>query len=97
LKFSIVANATKDRAFYVPTLSADRLLLTLNEAHPFYRKFYRVLLEKPTEGRGCMLEYLQILLIAAGRSESAAKGPREREIIRVFRETWSDALVAFLS
>ena len=97
LKFSIVANATKDRAFYVPTLSSDRLLLTLNEAHPFYRKFYRVLLEKPTEDRGCMLEYLQILLMAAGRSESAAKGPREREIIRVFRETWSDALVAFLS
>jgi hypothetical protein len=97
LKFSIVASPTRDRAFYVPTLSADRLLLTLNEAHPFYRKFYRVLLEKSTEDHARMLEYVQILLMAAGRGESAAKGPREREIIRVFRETWSDALVAFLS
>jgi hypothetical protein len=97
LKFSIVTNATTDRAFYVPTLTADRLLLTLNEAHPFYRKFYRVLAQKPTDDHARMLECLQILLVAAGRGESAVKGPHEREIIRVFRETWSDALVAFLS
>ncbi|WP_260705691.1 ATP-binding protein [Edaphobacter flagellatus] len=85
----------ESRMFYEPIQKGTGLTLALNENHTFYKKIIsRLEQELPNHDlRRC----IEMLLVAAARSEVILGGQRERETMKRFRQSWSDSLVAFLT
>lgn len=85
----------ESRMFYEPIQKGIRLTLALNENHTFFKK---VICRLEHESRNDDLHRcIEMLLVAAARSEVILGGQREREIMKKFRQSWSDSLVAFLT
>lgn len=93
MSFTIEHDELQNRVFYEPIRKGSRLILCLNKRHPFFRQVLNSDLDSdPAVFRRC----LQTILLAAARSE-VTFNRSEREIMRRFRQSWSDSLVAFLT
>jgi hypothetical protein len=98
LRFAVTHNPEEHNLFFSAQLRGGLLSLNINECHPFYSSAYRQLASAGTAGdRQDGLQYVLLLLISCARAECLVNGPRDREIMRRFRQTWSDAVAAFLS
>jgi hypothetical protein len=98
LRFAVTHNPEEHNLFFSAQLRDGLLSLNINECHPFYSGAYRQLASAGTAGdRQDGLQYVLLLLISCARAECLVNGPRVREIMRRFRQTWSDAVAAFLS
>jgi hypothetical protein len=86
----------EDVSFYRPSLANERLTLTLNRDHNFYQKIYLPLAATQQIESARVLNQLQLMLLAVGRAECALQSAEERIAVRRLRETWSNALTAFL-
>jgi hypothetical protein len=95
MSYRIEEVALESRMFYEPIQKGVRLTLALNENHTFHKKILSRLEQESHNNdlRRC----IEMLLVAAARSEVILGGQREREIMRRFRQSWSDSLVAFLT
>ena len=96
LNYTIEEAVGDGLSFYAPSLVRDRLKLTLNREHSFFKKVYQPLLESQSMESRLALQHLQLLLMAAGRAECAMKSKKEKESIQRLRNTWSNTLTAFL-
>ena len=98
LRFAVTNNPEEHNLFFSAKLRDGLLALNINACHPFYSSAYRQLASGKTgEGQQNALQYVLLLLISCARAECLVNGPRVREIMRRFRQTWSDAVAAFLS
>jgi hypothetical protein len=98
LRFAVTHSPEEHNLFFSAQLDDGLLSLNINECHPFYSSAYRQLASADTAGsRQDALQYVLLLLISCARAECLVNGPRVREIMRRFRQTWSDAVAAFLS
>jgi Histidine kinase-, DNA gyrase B-, and HSP90-like ATPase len=98
LRFAVTHNPEEHNLFFSAQLRDGLLSLNINECHPFYSSAYRQLASAGTSGdRQDALQYVLLLLISCARAECLINGPRVREIMRRFRQIWSDAVAAFLS
>lgn len=98
LRFAVTHNPEEHNLFFSARLRDGLLSLNINERHPFYSGAYRQLASADTSGdRQNGLQYVLLLLISCARAECLVNGPRVREIMRRFRQIWSDAVAAFLS
>ena len=98
LRFAVTHNPEENNLFFSAQLRDGLLSLNINECHPFYSSAYRQLASAGTAGdRQDGLQYVLLLLISCARAECLINGPRVREIMRRFRQIWSDAVAAFLS
>lgn len=97
LQFSVSHAAQEHNYFYSASLNDGRLSLTINECHPFYAGAY-VPLSNGTGRKACdPMEPLLLLLVSCARAECILGRSKHREIIRRFREVWSDTVAAYLS
>jgi hypothetical protein len=98
LHYMIQLKKSDSVAFYDVTFDGAEVTIILNELHPFYEQIYKRIPE-PASGQRetSVLDNIRALLAAAARAETIVEKPSHREIIHKFRDSWSNALVAFLS
>lgn len=97
LRFAVTHNQEEHNCFFSAQLIDGLLSLNINECHPFYSSVYRQLACDGSSARGDTLQYILLLLISCARADCMLKKPKDREIMRRFRQVWSDAVAAFLS
>lgn len=97
LSYSIVESSLRDTLFFTYAHDKDRLVLVLNPEHPFYKKLYRPLADSDTPRDRELRTHLELLLLAAVRSEASRRGSRRAELLATHRREWSDTLATFLS
>ncbi len=95
LRYSIIEHALKDTSFFTLARDRERLVLVLNPDHPFYREIYKPLSEGESAQEAQLRAKLELLLLAAARSEAAAGG-KVPALVR-HRLEWSNTLAAFLN
>lgn len=96
LGYRIDEQVLEEVSFYRPSLAQERLTLILNRDHNFYQKIYQPLAATRQVESARVLNQLQLMLLAIGRAECALRSPEEKIAVRRLRETWSNALTAFL-
>lgn len=97
LRFA-VTHTPEEHNFFFSTQVRDGLLsLNINECHPFYSSAYRVLAAEHSPAGKSTLQYVLLLLISCARAECVLSRSKGREIMRRFRQIWSDTVAAFLS
>ena len=74
-----------------------RLLLVLNPDHPFYRLVYKTLLESEDPRDETIRSQIDLLLLAAARTEALLEGTDAVKLAEQLRSGWSDTLATFLS
>jgi hypothetical protein len=94
-RYSIVEHAVKDTSFFTIAHDGARLVLVLNPDHPFYREIYQPLSEGEAPRDPQLRAKLELLLLAAARSEAAARGKAPG--LAKHRLEWSNTLAAFLN
>jgi Histidine kinase-, DNA gyrase B-, and HSP90-like ATPase len=97
LRFSVSHAAEEHDCFYSAILRDGRLSLTINERHPFYSGAYIPLSNSTGNKDSDPIQPLLLLLVSCARAECTLNRSRHREIIRRFREIWSDTVAAYLS
>jgi hypothetical protein len=98
LRFAVTHNPEEHNLFFSAQIRDGLLSLNINKSHPFYSSAYRQLASADTAGdRQDALQYVLLLLISCARAERLVNGPGVREIMRQFRQIWSDTVAAFLS
>lgn len=94
-KYSIVEHSVKDASFFSLAHDGSRLVLVLNPDHPFYREIYKPLSEGEASYDPKLRAKLELLLLAAARSEVAAY-KKVPELVK-HRLEWSNTLAVFLN
>jgi len=95
-RYAIVEAPLKETAFFSVARDKERLVLVLNPDHPFYTRVYRPLAESESLRDKGLRVSIELLLLAAARSE-AAIGSRRAEALEQFRLDWSNTLATFLN
>src|SRR5262249_17977176 len=93
-RYIIVEGTVKDMCFFTYAHDGDRFVLVLNPDHPFYREIYKPLADGDSLRDQQLRAKLELLLLAAARSEAAAR--RDQPFARQ-RLEWSNTLAAFLN
>jgi hypothetical protein len=98
LHYVIQEKKSDAAAFYDVLINGREITIILNELHPFYEHIYKRMPEAAsgTSREIPIIENIRALLAAAARAEATLEKPSHREIIHQFRDSWSNALVAFL-
>jgi hypothetical protein len=91
-RYAIVEDDVGGTRFFRSYRRNGQLILALNTDHPFYRRLYRPLSERDEPGVASLRQQLDLVLLAAARSE-AATGVA---VTRRFLDTWSNTLATFL-
>jgi hypothetical protein len=94
-RYSIIEHAVQDTSFFTLAHDGERLVLVLNPDHPFYREIYKPLSEGEAPRDPQLRAKLELLLLAAARSEAGAKG--KVPALAKHRLEWSNTLAAFLN
>jgi hypothetical protein len=93
-RYRIVEGAGSDTSFYTCAFDGEQLVLVLNPAHPFYREIYKPLAEGEAPRNSPLRAKIDLLLLAAARSEVVSK--QEHAVVR-HRLDWSNTLATFLN
>lgn len=94
-RYGIVEHAVKDTSFFTLAQDGERLVLVLNPDHPFYREIYKPLSEGNSPQDPQLRAKLELLLLAAARSEASTSG--KVPALAKHRREWSNTLAAFLN
>jgi hypothetical protein len=94
-RYAIVEGAVKDTCFFTYAHDGERLVLVLNPDHPFYREIYKPLADGDSPRDQQLRAKLELLLLAAARSQAAARG--KARVLARHRLEWSNTLAAFLN
>lgn len=97
LLYKIVETPVRDTSFFNHARQNGRLILVLNPQHPFYKQIYQQLAESDTARDQQLRTQLELLLLAAARSEAAENNPRAIAQLERQRKLWSDTLATFLN
>jgi hypothetical protein len=96
LEYRIKFEKLDTSCLYEPSLDGTRVILTVNESHPLAATLQNIYPNgQQTVSR--LQRDLELLLLAAARSELALRNrPDSRKWIKLFRQSWSGTLAAFL-
>lgn len=97
MEYQLHVKSIEDVSFFVPSVSDHRLAVLLNKDHPFYDRFFGRFWKSGHKGQREVAKFIEFLILAAARAETAAKDRNERRWAKNFRESWSNILAAFLS
>jgi hypothetical protein len=94
-RYTIVEGSVKDTCFFTQARDGERLILVLNPDHPFYREIYKPLADGDNPRDQQLRAKLELLLLAAARSEALLKG--KGQALARHRLEWSNTLATFLN
>jgi len=93
-KYRLVVDALPSTAAFSVLPTPSLLVVAINASHPFFKKIYQPLMEAPGAEADVIRSRLDLLVLAAARSEVAL--PDQRDRAAAHRERWSDILSEFL-
>jgi anti-sigma regulatory factor (Ser/Thr protein kinase) len=96
-KYRIVEDSVKDMRFFSHAFDGERLVLVVNPDHPFYREIYKPLADGDSPQHQQLRAKIELLLLAAARSEVANSSRETSELLSKYRQEWSNTLAAFLN
>ena len=96
-EYRIVPAALSEPAFFNYAREVDRLVLVLNPEHPFYKLVYRPLLESDDPNDETVRSQIDLLLLAAARTEALLEDKETLKVVEKLRADWSDTLATFLN
>ena len=96
-KYRIVPTALSETSFFNYARDKGRLVLVLNPEHPFYKLVYKSLLESEDPRDKIVRSQIDLLLLAAARSEALLEGKETLKVAEQLRQGWSDTLAIFLN
>jgi hypothetical protein len=94
-KYMIVESAIQETPFFAYARDQNRLVLVLNPEHPFYRDIYKPLVESELPRDQQLRTHLELLLLAAARSEAASAG--KLLPVSKYRHDWSNTIATFFN
>lgn len=94
-RYRVLEDTLRDTCFFDHAFDGDKLVLVLNPEHPFYREIYRPLNESDVPRDQQLRVKLELLLLAAARSEVSSKSADG--LIAKHRREWSNTLATFLN
>jgi hypothetical protein len=97
VSYKIVETPVRDTSFFNYARQNGRLILVLNPHHPFYKQIYQQLAGSDSPRDQQLRTQLELLLLAAARSEAAEDSPRAIAQLERQRQVWSDTLATFLN
>jgi hypothetical protein len=97
VKYKIVPKALSETAFFNYARDQGRLTLVLNPEHPFYKFVYRPLLESEDQRDEALRTQIDLLLLAAARTEALLEEGQALRLAEELRRGWSDTLATFLN
>jgi hypothetical protein len=97
LEYRIVESAVRDMSFFTYARAGKTLVLVLNPHHPFYKQVYKPLAESDGAMEVRLRTLLELVLLAAARSEAAEVDPHESAVLEQQRLLWSNTLATFLN
>lgn len=95
--YRIVPTALCETAFFNYARAEGRLVLVLNPEHPFYKLVYKPLLESDNPSDETVRSQIDLLLLAAARTEALLESKDTLEVAEQLRTGWSDTLATFLN
>jgi hypothetical protein len=95
--YRIVETAIHDTMFFNYAREDGRLVLVLNPNHPFYKQVYSQLADSDAPRDRELRTQLELLLLAAARSEATEESRRTLAQLERQRQLWSDILATFLN
>jgi hypothetical protein len=96
-EYQILPTKLEELSFFAFALDQKMLALVMNQIHPFFRKIYGPLNEGGPFTVDACRQAIEIMLLAAARSEASESTEAGREFLRRFRSRWSDILATFLN
>ena len=84
-------------SFFTPVISSNEIVVVLNREHPFFERVYGPVQGCENEQTRTVKRHLDLLLFAAARAEASVRSNAEKSVARRLRESWSNALAAFLA
>jgi hypothetical protein len=96
LEYRIKFEKLDSTCLYEPSLEGNRVIVTVNEAHPLAAALTNPYPDGSQTVRKCKRD-LELLILAAARTELAlSEHAKSRKWIKQFRHAWSETLAAFL-
>lgn len=96
-EYRIFPTALSETTFFNYARDNGRLVLVINPDHPFYKLIYKPLLESDAPRDEVMRSQIDLLLLAAARTEALLEDKKVLELAEQFRNGWSDTLATFLN
>ena len=95
--YRIVPAALSETAFFNYARDGRGVVLVLNPEHPFYKLVYRSLLDSESSRDVALRSQIDLLLLAAARSEALQDEEHAIKVAESLRNCWSDTLATFLN
>lgn len=96
-RYRIIEGTLKDTGFYNFLFDGSRLVVLLNPDHPFYRELYKPLADGDSSRDQQLRARLELLLLAAARSELVSSSRISSMLLNKHRAEWSNTLATFLN
>ena len=96
-RYPIVPAPPCETTFFNYARDGGGLVLILNPEHPFYKLVYKPLLDSDTPHEKALRAQLDLLLLAAARSEALIDDEEATRFSERLRQGWSDTLATFLN
>lgn len=97
IEYRIVPATLNDTTFFNYARDDGRLVLVLNPDHPFYKLVYEPLLESDNPSDETVRSQIDLLLLAAARTEALLEDKEAIKVAEQLRTAWSDTLATFLN
>ena len=95
-RYRIVQEKLGETVFFNYARDEGGLILILNPEHPFYKNVYGHLLDSEESRDIALRSHIDLLLLAAARSEALLEDKGALQIAEQLRSVWSDTLATFL-
>ena len=97
MEYRIVPAPLCETAFFNYARDERRLILVINPEHPFYKLVYKPLLSSESPRDRETRSQIDLLLLAAARSEALLEDPEAMKLAERIRDGWSHTLATFLN
>ncbi len=96
-KYRILDSIVRNTLLFNYAFDGEQFVLLINRDHPFYREIYQPLADGDSPRDQQLRVKIELLLLAAARSELAITSQARGHSISKFREEWSNTLATFLN
>lgn len=96
VRYAIFESQVDSPIFYDVIRNDGRIAVLINRSHAFYKRVYSLLSEAQTGDLKELRTNLDLILLAAARSEQLARSATARKALNDFRVAWSHTLATYL-
>jgi hypothetical protein len=97
MTYKLLEDDVRTSEFFAHTFVDGRLVVVINQSHPFYKKIYSPLAESQQPRDRDLRVQLEVVLLAAARAAATVSGKTSDQVLERFRREWSETLATFLN